>query len=209
MLKWASPHHGRLLTPRHRSMPVATAEAGIPWAVDNDCFNGFNPGEFQKTCLQVMHLPGCLFVNAPDVFDKDGDCGCCHPSRGVGDHDATLELWHEWYPFLRMIGQPLSFVLQNGATIDNVPWDQLDVVFIGGCTSWKLGIEAEAIVREAKRRGKWVHMGRVNSLKRMRYAAGIGVDSCDGTGWAKHRDANMPLGLRAAAIPVQWQLDIT
>ena len=34
---------------------------------------------------------------------------------------------------------------------------------------------------EAKAHGKWVHMGRVNSLKRLQYAAAIGCDSADGT----------------------------
>lgn len=34
---------------------------------------------------------------------------------------------------------------------------------------------------EAKRRGKHVHMGRVNSLRRLRFARDIGCDSVDGT----------------------------
>jgi hypothetical protein len=36
-------------------------------------------------------------------------------------------------------------------------------------------------VRDARRRGKWVHMGRVNGLRRLRIALDFGVDSVDGT----------------------------
>ena len=35
--------------------------------------------------------------------------------------------------------------------------------------------------REARRRGKWVHMGRVNGLRRLRIALDFGVDTVDGT----------------------------
>jgi hypothetical protein len=47
----------------------------------------------------------------------------------------------------------------------------------------KLGPEVEAIVAEARARNVWVHMGRVNSLRRLAYAASIGCDSVDGTQW--------------------------
>ena len=55
------------------------------------------------------------------------------------------------------------------------------VLFIGGTDEFKLGPDAEAIGREAKDRGKWLHMGRVNSIKRLRIAKRMGCDSVDGT----------------------------
>ena len=87
--------------------------------------------------------------------------------------------------------------LVRAAFIDGYPWDDFDALFIGGSTSWKLGPGAAAVAYDAKLRGKWVHMGRVNSLRRMRYAESIGCDSADGTtlrfspgtdvqGWADH-----------------------
>ena len=45
---------------------------------------------------------------------------------------------------------------------------------------------------EAKRRGKHVHMGRVNSKTRYRYAEAIGCDSVDGTYLAFGPDENLP-----------------
>ena len=62
----------------------------------------------------------------------------------------------------------------------------------GGSTDWKLGPTARALTAEAKRRGKRVHMGRVNSLKRLRYADAIGCDSADGTYLTYAPDANLP-----------------
>ncbi|MCG5464151.1 hypothetical protein MED01_002316 [Micromonospora sp. MED01] len=56
---------------------------------------------------------------------------------------------------------------------------------------WKVSAMAAAITAEAKRRGKWVHMGRVNSDKRIRRAREMGVDSGDGTYIAKGPDINL------------------
>lgn len=181
-MKWRHPNHGRLLVPRCWDRAADTAAEGIPWAVDNDCFNGFNRRAWLRMLLSLTGLPGCLFVNAPDV---------------VSDHDATLRLFDEWEPTIRMTGFPVAFVLQNGATIESVPWDRADAAFVGGCTDWKLGAEAEGIVREARRLGKHVHMGRVNTYRRIRYASSIGCDSVDGTKWARFRDTYMPSGVEA------------
>lgn len=57
---------------------------------------------------------------------------------------------------------------------------------------WKLGPRARSLVHEAKRRGKWVHFGRVNSMKRFEYARAIGCDSADGTYLTAGPDINLP-----------------
>lgn len=186
-MRWQHSGHGRLLVPRCHDRAADSVADGVVWGADNDCFNKFDPVKWQRMLYKLVGLPGCLFINAPDAFDKDA---------GIGDHEATLRLWEKWHPFLSMLGMPISFVLQNGCCPDTVPWDQCDAVFIGGCTEWKLGPEAAAIIDRAKELGKHVHMGRVNSVKRIKYAHSIGVDSVDGSGWAKFRDAMMPKGLR-------------
>lgn len=164
--------------------------------MDNDGFGGVDRARFQSMVMRNAGVPGCLFLAVPDVYLGDG----------VEAHTATMESWREWQPFVSMSGFPLAFVAQIGATIENVPWGECDAVFIGGDTEWKLGAAAEGIVREAKRRGKHVHMGRVNSEKRIRYAREIGCDSVDGSGWAKYRNAMMPRGLRAIPTPENEQL---
>jgi len=191
-VRWAHPNKGRLLTPRCWSSAALTVEAGIPWAVDNDCFNGLDAKAFRRMVDGLTGLDGCLFANAPDV---------------VGDHPATLALWEEWQPYLAASGLPPSFVLQNGSSIPTVPWNELDAVFIGGCTAWKLGHEAERIVAEAHRRGKWVHMGRVNTYRRITYAQSIGVHSVDGTKWARFRDRYMAEGIAAVGAGQQLRME--
>jgi EAL domain-containing protein (putative c-di-GMP-specific phosphodiesterase class I) len=73
-----------------------------------------------------------------------------------------------------------------------MPWPDFDVLFIGGTTDWKLGPEARLLVAHAKELGKFVHMGRVNSLRRFRYAEAIGCDSADGTYVTYAPDVNLP-----------------
>ncbi len=53
-----------------------------------------------------------------------------------------------------------------------------DVVQVSRVTVRKAFTE---LAQEAKRLGKWLHMGRVNSLARIHYAESIGCDSVDGT----------------------------
>ena len=58
-------------------------------------------------------------------------------------------------------------------------------------------------------RGKWVHMGRVNSTRRIRYAASIGCDSVDGTKWVRWRDRYLTDGRGDVAAAVQLRLDFS
>jgi hypothetical protein len=112
-----------------------------------------------------MPKAGCLFATVPDV---------------VSDHRGTMSRWDTWSPIVAARGFPVAFVAQNGSENGGIPWDELDVVFIGGDTNWKMSMSAFSIAREARERGKWVHVGRVNSLKRLREWSAYG-DSSDGT----------------------------
>jgi hypothetical protein len=98
---------------------------------------------------------------------------------------------------------PLSprMVLSDLSPWLSLVWPRIDALFVGGSTQWKLGPSAEALVAEAKARGKWVHMSRVNSARRIRYAASIGCDSIDGTKWVRWRDAYLDSGLDLAGGP--------
>lgn len=88
-------------------------------------------------------------------------------------------------PVLRQVGYPAAYVLQDGQEHLPVPWEEIDAIFIGGSTAWKLGPHAARLVAQARARGKHCHMGRVNSLARLRYADAIGCHSADGT-FLKH-----------------------
>ncbi|WP_329407310.1 hypothetical protein OG802_04130 [Streptomyces sp. NBC_00704] len=88
---------------------------------------------------------------------------------------------------------PAAYAAQDGCdTPGLLPWDDFDVLFLAGSTEWKLGPVAERLAREAKARGKGVHMGRVNSRIRLGIAEWFGCDSADGTYLAFGPDKNLP-----------------
>lgn len=166
---------------------------GVIWCADNGCFGKGYPGDEKWLAWLAKHsvdADTCLFATAPDV---------------VGDAVATLARSAPWLPKIRELGYPAALVAQDGLENLVIPWDTFDVLFIGGSTEWKLGPEARAIVQQAKLRGKHVHMGRVNSQKRFRYAASIGCDSVDGTYLVFGPDKNLPK-LRKWIDDLQTQL---
>jgi hypothetical protein len=182
------------VTPRH--FCSVHEHVGWTWAADNDCFQGLDPRAYLRMLDAVVSAPGrCLFVTVPDV---------------VADAHATARLFEVWWGAPARRGLPVALVAQDGVEhLERwlaLAWPRIDALFIGGSTQWKLGGAAEALVREANRRGKWVHMGRVNSARRIRYAASIGCHSVDGTKWVRWRDIYQDAGLHLVGEPVQLRL---
>lgn len=181
---------------------------GVSWCMDNGCFSETRvkkgiPWDAEKwwDCL-VRHAPHadrCAFATAPDVvrWTDDGP---------RGDAEATLALSAPWYAQIRGLGYQVALVAQDGLDPANVPWGEIDVLFIGGSDDYKIGpmrlrmdgtpkgpVPCESVVREAHRRRKWVHYGRVNS--RMRYLYGSNLLRCqsaDGTFLRFGPDKNLP-----------------
>lgn len=190
-------------------------EPGTTWCADNGIYSNAYPGDGQYL-RWLISLPDpalCRFAVAPDV---------------VANHDATLQ--RSW-PMLRRIreaGLRVALCAQNGATPDDLPWDYFDAVFLAGIVEcapcgfvpdvadlpmgtcpeghqlaeWKTGAVAEAIAVEAKARGLWVHMGRVNTRGRVLRAKEMGCDSADGTFLAYGPDVNLPRLLSWLCEPV-------
>jgi len=163
---------GAIITPAQGNRLRVTDD--ISTIIDNGCFSQPDAFTLAKYRKLVANHPNALFVTVPDV---------------VGDWAATLRRWGEFpkgdWPV------PLAIVLQDGATVDTVPWDAIGAVFVGGTTEWKLGSEVRSIVAEANHRRVWAHMGRVNSHQRLRYAEWIGCDSADGTFLVFGPDVNL------------------
>lgn len=153
---------------------------GVIWCADNGCFGKGWPGyeAWVAWLKKNSHAAGdCLFATAPDV---------------VGEAELTLARSEPWLPVIRELGYPAALVAQDGVEKMKLDWDSFDVLFLGGSTEWKLSPEAAELVAEAKRHGKKVHMGRVNSRKRYRYAKSIGCDSVDGTFLVFGPEVNLP-----------------
>ena len=113
----------------------------------------------------------------------------------VGDHRATLASFDWWRAYwLEEIGRipfPLAFVLQNGCTVNEVPWDDIAAVFVGGDNQFKLR-QSATLIDAAKERGKMIHIGRVNTHRRLRYAFDLGADTVDGTNYSMFSETHLP-----------------
>jgi uncharacterized PurR-regulated membrane protein YhhQ (DUF165 family) len=164
------PQMGVIITPAHGNR-VDLALEGQSWAADNGCYSqgdAFRLGRY-IVWLEEKVAPwraSCLFATAPDV---------------VGDHAATWKRSAPILPIIRALGYRAAFVAQNGIDPSALDWEAFDVLFLGGDTPWKLSQGTRHLVADAKAQGKWVHMGRVNSLKRLQRATLWNCDSADGT----------------------------
>lgn len=180
----ASNGIGVMMTPKSGMRLERTLRYPI-WAADNDCFSPKRVFDLDRylSWLEAMSPAAgtCLFATAPDV---------------VADAEATWERSREVLPRIRGLGYRAALVAQDGMEETRVKWSAFDCLFIGGTTAWKLSEAAFGLIREAKARGKTVHMGRVNSRRRLLLAASVGCDSADGTVLAFGPDKRLPQLLR-------------
>lgn len=143
---------------------------GWVWAADNGCFGKGYPGDESWLAWLDRFTPDqreqCLFATAPDIVGK-----------GVESLKRSLP----FLPVIRSMGYSAALVTQDAMTPGMIPWDSLDWLFIGGTDSHKLGNEAKALIAEAKKQGKKIHVGRVNSHRRFTAFAALNVESVDGT----------------------------
>lgn len=177
----ALPTAGYMLTPNMGNRPDLT---GIPWGADTGCYSAGGSREFNLerylAWLRGMdrYRESCLFATAPDV---------------VRDARATWERSRAVLPLIRSLGYPAALVVQDGIEeLAPLPWDEWDVLFIGGSDEFKAAAALTGLISEAKGRGQWVHMGRVNTWRRLRASQSLGCDSADGTYLAFGPDTNLP-----------------
>lgn len=158
------------------------------WGADNGCWSQGETFSFDRFMRWLDRQPRerCLFVVAPDV---------------PMDAARTLESFWQSSTAIRRLGFPVALAAQNGLEALGVPWTLCDALFIGGDTDWKLGHAAARLAHQAELLGKWVHMGRVNSRRRLERALAIGCGSADGT-FLRWSRANLPRYAR-------WVRDLT
>lgn len=157
----------QLLTPLTRYLPQFPHEH---FAIDNGGYSRFDRDGFLR--LLKKHWDRrelCRFVACPDI---------------VASARRTLEAFEIWKD--ELIGWKLALVAQDGLENLPIPWGEVEAIFIGGSTEWKMGKHAADVVRTAKILNKWVHVGRVNTPGRFEYFESLGADSIDGTGLARY-----------------------
>ncbi len=156
---------GHLYSPGAQRRP----HTWLPYALDNGAFPAFtNERPWDETAWLALldWAEACgqppLWALVPDV---------------VADPVATLAAWEKYAPIIKQHGWPAAFAVQDGHTPADVPAGA-DVIFIGGSTDWKRANIATFCAAFPR-----VHVGRINTRKWLDYCVGLGVESCDGTGW--------------------------
>lgn len=172
------PRLGWMLTPEMGQMPPHRGW----WAADNGCYT--HPERFEWARYerwlrrwQAAASARMLFAVIPDV---------------PRDMDATLARFEEYRGRMTDVVPRVALATQDGMHPEDVPWQDIDALFIGGSTEWKLGQESAALCGVARERGLWVHMGRVNTERRIKAAQSMGCDSVDGTFLRYGPDINWP-----------------
>lgn len=146
---------------------------GVPCGWDNSRYGKHRPPlhrwrSWLAASVARYGTADCLFVTVPDE---------------PFDHAETRKLWGRWRDTVAAFGVPVAFVAQEGSEgRGEIPWEDLDVLFLGGGDSWKDGAGGRRVADEAHDRGVPVHVGRVNSWRRYQHGVQIlRARTCDGT----------------------------
>jgi hypothetical protein len=173
---------GQLLTPLTR---YKLRDPSRPWAMDNGGFKQVDvPGLLSLLERERENQATCLFVAVPDVV------GCAR---------RTLEVFDHWKGKTELRGWKVALVCQDGQESLPLPWDDIDAVFIGGSTAWKLSPHVAHIIRAANILGKHAHVGRVNDPARWQHFEELGAKTCDGTGLARYTHMREAVARRGQA----------
>jgi hypothetical protein len=86
----------------------------------------------------------------------------------VFEYKATLDMFYKYVEIPKKLGLRVAFVTQDGIPVKDIPYQHIDTIFIGGSNEHKLGEEGENIVRLSNILYVPIHVGRVNSISRLR-----------------------------------------
>lgn len=150
---------------------------GFPYAIDNGAWTAHQRGEaFGVAAFEgvISRLgAGAEFVVVPDIV-----CG------GI----ESLRLSMAWLPRLEALPGDLLIPVQNGmepADLRSTVGGRIGI-FVGGDTAWKEGTAA-AWGALAAERSCWMHVGRVNTARRIRICHAAGARSFDGSSASRFR----------------------
>jgi hypothetical protein len=207
----ARAHLGHLLTPANGNRIESLLETGLPIAIDNGAFAQFQAGaSFDWRGYQSFVAMVARHYSAADGIFRSRLRFIVAPDA-VGDWRKTARMWATWQ-FVCPPGAstlPWAYVGQDGQRSDTLPfagdprasrWTGKAALFIGGSDRWKCGSESARLVAAAKRAGRWVHVGRVNSMARLRRIEAMGADSFDGGQFSMFPSTYLPRYLERLAV---------
>lgn len=141
------------------------------FAVDNGAFTQFSERRYRRILdRNEVKTDRCKFVTVPDI---------------VGSGRRTLEIFRHRDRWISS-DLKIALVIQNGMEDLDIPWSELQAIFIGGIDPYKSSKSVADIVKTALILKKHVHVGRVNTATRFDYFSELGADTCDGSGVARY-----------------------
>lgn len=161
-----------LLSPKGNSLRTE----GMPYALDNGAWTAYQQGQpFDEDA----------FVRAVDVVGEGAEW-IVLPDVVQGGM-ASLDFSLTWMERLKGIPTKLLIAVQDGVQIEDLAHHLSPTVgiFIGGSTAWKEAT-AGAWGSLARRRNCHLHVGRVNTVRRIRICAAAGANSIDGTSVSRY-----------------------
>jgi hypothetical protein len=154
-------------------LALTTEKPPLAYALDNGAWTSYQRGE---------PFDGDLYRRALDLWG-DGADWIALPDVVMGGR-KSFDLSLSWLARLRGLARPLLLVVQDGMTSDNEGAEitRLGIagIFVGGSTAWK---ESSLPMwgQWARTTGKHLHVGRVNTARRIRLCLDAGATSADGT----------------------------
>ena len=156
---------------------------GRPFALDNGAWTAHQQGtEFDSDA----------FMRAVDKVGENAEW-IVLPDIVMGGQ-KSLDLSLSWLEKLNGLPTRLLIAVQNGMTPEDVRHylNPMVGIFVGGDTAWKE--ETTPMWGSlARRRNCYLHVGRVNSQRRIAICAAAGADSFDGTSVTRYAVTMRPL----------------
>jgi hypothetical protein len=180
-------HLAKLRAAGYRLLVSAAAvqrHEGFQYALDNGAFTYFKKG---------LPFDEARYVKMLRTLGREADWVAV-PDIVAGDFES-LDLSVSWLERTLEMAPRALIPVQDGVTPDDVHHflGPRVGIFIGGdpATNWK---EETAPMwgRLGRERGCWVHMGRVNSARRISICQGAGLQSFDGSGVSQFPDRMIP-----------------
>ncbi len=141
------------------------------YAIDNGAWTAFQKKQTFNSLafIRCVILLGALadWVAVPDI---------------VAGGKESLRLSLKWLPWVLLHAKRALVPVQDGmeeSDVRDLLSDRVGI-FVGGSTAWKLATMA-GWCRLAKERNVWCHVGRVNSMRRIKTCQMSGATSFDGT----------------------------
>jgi hypothetical protein len=158
-----------LLRTKGKQAPAWADGSPAPYALDNGAWTAYQKG---------LPFDSEAFVWAYERVGYGADWVVIPDS--VANKEQTLEMLSSWFHELE---HPKKLIaVQDGMHPEDI-MDYLEQgagIFVGGSTEWKLA-SLPTWGRVSRRFGAWLHVGRVNTVRRIRHCQQAGADSFDGT----------------------------